>query len=399
MPDPRLIASVRINLAGIPGGLQRKLQALTNRVAFGLLASEQFTPVELELPDVALRLRLSNREELWDETRIRSDFKHWTVASGLRDAVEAFAVVLEEARSVCAAWTLSRDSDRVAIEDWNEKLVTEPVRFDRRGFPDKLRFLREEYEVSLPEDKERDILSLSRARNCLVHRGGRVALRDLAVPDSEAREAITAYRTAHPTEPWSVERSRDALSARGISPAMAVTWLKIQPIAEIDGAITDLDPRESPFVPAGAELGVQVQRATREFLLGEVVTLSANDFAGMCFAFFNAGRTLADALEERGRALGVQFTEEPAANSDEYLGVGEEEVIEKKEDRSGRGNLGWDEIMPSGQILASPPPSREDPSSMFRGHVIGDGQENEPEATGTDRKALGPRSNKTGNNA
>ncbi len=119
MSNPRLIASVHINLAGIPGGLQGKLQALINRVAFGLLAAEHFTPEELELPDVVLRLQLTDRDELWDEARLRSDFKYWTLTAGLRDAVEAFACTLEEARSVCATWTLSKESDRVAISDWN----------------------------------------------------------------------------------------------------------------------------------------------------------------------------------------------------------------------------------------------------------------------------------------
>lgn len=310
MPVPHLIASIKINLAGIAGGLQRTLQGLINRAAFGLQAAQDFDPDELRLPDVAFHLQLSGKEELWDKTLLRSDFRSWLLAAVLRDAVEAFARALEEARSVCATWVLSSPSGKVSIADWNERFVDEARRFHRLGLPDKLDFLRREYEVTLPEDKKKDLLSLNRARNCLVHRGGVVSLRDLDVSEAEANNAISEWRAAHPTEAWTNEQIKEALRAKGVQPALVVSWLKLQLIAELDGDTTNLDPREEPYVPGGSTIGLQVQRETRAFDLGSDIALSSNDFAEICFAFFNAAQTLTKALEERGRSLGVQFTEQ-----------------------------------------------------------------------------------------
>lgn len=310
MPVPQLTASIRINLAGIAGGLQRTLQGLINRAAFGLQAAQDFDPAELRLPDVALHLQLSGKDELWDKTHLRTDFRSWVLAAIFRDAVEAFGRALEEARSVCATWALSSPSERVSIADWNERFVDEARRFHRRGLPDKFDFLRQEYAVALPEDKEKDLLSLNRTRNCLVHRGGVVSLRDLDVSEAVAGNAISEWRAAHPTEAWTNEQIKEALQAKGVQPALTVSWLKLQLISELDGGTTNLDPREEPFVPGGSTISIQVQRETRAFDLGSRIELSSNDFAEICFAFFNAAQTLTKALEERGRSLGVQFTEQ-----------------------------------------------------------------------------------------
>jgi hypothetical protein len=313
MTEPRLTASIRINLAGILAGLQRTLQGLTNLVAFGLQASQRFTTDQLALPDVAFHLRLSTRADLWEKSRVRSNFQSWILASGLRDAVEAFASVLEEARIVCAAWTLSNSSGHVSIPEWNERLGDEGRHFHSLGLPRRVDFLHCKYGVALPEDKEKDIRSLNRARNCLVHRAGVVTLRDLDAPESRAQDAISIWRASHATDPWTNEQSKAALRAQGIEPALVVSWLKLQPFAELDDVRTPLDPREQPYVPAGSTIGMEVTRETRAFELDTRVSFTSNDFAEIGFAFFNAAQTLVQALEAKGRGLGVDFTEQSDA--------------------------------------------------------------------------------------
>jgi hypothetical protein len=305
----QLEARLRINLAGLSGTLHRRLQGLMNFVALGLKAAEAYTDESLSLPDVEFPLKLSNAAEVRDPERVRREFKQWILAAGVRDAVEAFSMVLESAREILAAWSISLVGEKVPIKLFNSRLVDEGLEFHRKGFPGKLAFLRDNYSVNLPSTKEGYLLSINRARNCLVHRGGTVSFQDLDAKPSEIDAAISAHRSASPTEPWTNAQVRAALSTAGIEPSLEVKWLRLRLFVERADERIYLDVREGPHDVGGGVLGVEVQLAERRFGLGEPVVFDSNEFSEIAWTLSTCARNLTEAVEQRGRELGVPFDE------------------------------------------------------------------------------------------
>jgi hypothetical protein len=303
----RLVARLRVNLAGLSGDLHRHLQELMNFVALGLKAADGAGEEVRTLPDVEIPQVLSKAAELWDSDTLRSKFRRWILAAGVRDAVESFSMVLEDARQILAAWSLSLAGERVPVELWNTRFVEENHKFHRRGLPDKLDFLRREYSISLSKPKEEYLLSINRARNCLVHRGGIVAFPDLVANQGEISEAIRTRRAASPTEPWTREQVKAALLGAGIEPYLQVKWLRLKLFLQQGDDRTYIDLRQGPFKSTGGFLGMEVQLVERQFEVGEPLVVDSNEFSEIAWTLSNCARNLTEAIERRGRDLGVPF--------------------------------------------------------------------------------------------
>jgi hypothetical protein len=302
-PTREMRATIRINMDSIPGRLQVRLQWFINMVAFGLQASADFESARLPLPDVRKAMKLSGDTDAWDVAQVRRAFANWMLACGSRELMEEFSGVLEQAREILSVWALG--SGEVSAEDWNRRMVTEAQRFQKLGFPDKVVFLRQEYSVELPADKEADLLSLNRARNCLVHRGGVVGLPDIPVTKEQLTEALRKRREREPTETWTNQQVVSALRDEGLRPALDLTWPRMELFSEKDGAQTVLEPGSR--VEAGALVALRVVRQSKSFEYGQLVRLSSDDFSEIAYALLNASFALRDAVEARGRAMGATF--------------------------------------------------------------------------------------------
>lgn len=306
---------IQINLDGIPGRVQVRLQWLINMVAFGLQAADRFEPDRLALPETQLTMQLSSDKDAFDVAQVRRAFSIWVLANGLRAIMEEFSSSLEEARLVLAAWTLK--SGDAAGAQWNQLMVGERLRFHRLGFPDKLVFLRTRYGVALPIDTEKDLISLNQARNCLVHREGIVSFQDLPVSQAQFSEALGRRRRNWPQEAWSNDQTIAALKESGLQPSLEATWLCIEVFGEKDGVERILDLRQQPVVEGGTNVGLRVTRKRAQFEIGTLVQFSADDFSQIAYTLFNAAKALRGAVESRGRAVGATFLSSPNDQSAE----------------------------------------------------------------------------------
>lgn len=307
-PTREMRATIHINMDSIPGRLQVRLQWFINMVAFGLQASSSFESPRLALPDARITMQLSGDADAWDLAQVRKAFANWMLACGLRELVEEFSGSLAQSREFLAAWALG--SGQITGEDWNKRMVTEAQRFHKLGFPDKVEFLKDEYGVELPQDKHEDLLSINRARNCLVHRGGIVGLPDIPVTKDELSEVLQARRDREPTEKWSSQQVVSALREAGLQSALVLTWQRMELYTEKDGKERVLDPRgdaDARRVEAGALVGLRVVKQTHAFEYGQVIRLSADDFCEIAYALLNTAFALRDAVEARGRAMGATF--------------------------------------------------------------------------------------------
>lgn len=270
--------SVHVNLAALTSQLQRALQRSIDLTSFGLMAAAR-APREdaLKLPGAWFQLATAGNEAL-DFESAGAEFQKWAVACGLRDSIEAMRVFLEEARNIVAVWSLT-GRPTIMGEEWNAKMVREAREFHKMGLPGKIEFLKKNYDPVLLPDSADEVLSINDARNCLVHRRGIVADRDLNALDG-----------------------------------LLVQWRKFELVVRGPGGERVIVPPAT--IQGGETLSGRQARASRLFRLGEGVSFSPQEFAELCWTLLWFGKALVQNVEAHGKAKGVKFTEpQPATET------------------------------------------------------------------------------------
>jgi hypothetical protein len=181
----------QVNLDVPRDQLQRALQRTIYLVSGALNSSTYIEEAHLKLPDIGIEATFDSSLK-WSTDEVRNNLKEWTLQNGFRDTVESLSAFLEEIHRICSVWSLIKKQERGQtltgkdLQNFNE---VEPRKFHRLGLPDKLDHLRDSHFISVDPDMIRNVLSVNRARNCLVHRSGIVT--DL---DAEAGKLIVRWR-------------------------------------------------------------------------------------------------------------------------------------------------------------------------------------------------------------
>lgn len=101
----------------------------------------------------------------------KDEFQRWVIANGLRELHEAFVEYLEKLNQACLT------IDWVAGRLTSHECDLRHKKFHKTGFPEKLKRLREDFDVQTLH--EEGLLSLNSARNCLTHRRGVIGSLDV----------------------------------------------------------------------------------------------------------------------------------------------------------------------------------------------------------------------------
>lgn len=263
-----------INLRGVVAGLHQALQRAIDLVAFGLHAAGGATDPgptvhgSMKIPGVIANLTPARDAAMSFDTA-RDEFKRWVLACGLRDAVEGVSQTLEEARKVGVVVSFGGE---MTGADWNERVVGESARFDRRPLPDKINFLAALCGPSVMPAALEKVKTINKARNCLVHRQGIVGNRDCNASDG-----------------------------------LLVEWTKLDlvvPTAGGDEVVTAL-----PFtLKAGERLSMRNSLRQKLFRLGDTVSFTAQEFSYICWTLFQFGQQLVLNLQELMNAKGLTIT-------------------------------------------------------------------------------------------
>lgn len=185
--------------------------------------------------------------------------------------MEAAAGFLDEVRQVCAFYSLGGQATINGAE-WNAKINSEKKEFHRLEFPRKIVHLRQHYGDQLISELCDEVLSINKARRCLVHRGGKVSTLDF--------------------------NSNEALIVR---------WQKMEVL--IDG------PRGRRIVvppanaDAGETVGLRQVKTSKQFHEGDAVSFSAQDFSELCWTFFVFAKQIVSNVVTYGQAQGVPIKE------------------------------------------------------------------------------------------
>lgn len=168
---------VQLNSKVILGNYQIELQKLLNIFNFSnstaIMQNEnsyQYIKPFLDISP-AKNLKLSFEE-------IKSAFIIWNITNIMRNSIECVSNFLEEVYIYCTIIVISKKNN-LTVNEWNETLSNGKVSFNRLGLPDKIEYLKNNYDVYSNFDEY--IVSINKARNCLVHRKGIVSERDIDI--------------------------------------------------------------------------------------------------------------------------------------------------------------------------------------------------------------------------
>lgn len=154
-------------------------------------------------------------------------------------------------------------------------------KFHGLGLPGKIDFLVTEYDPSLRPDLTDEVLSINKARNCMVHRNGIVSALDLNSDEG-----------------------------------LLVRWIKMQIITK--GPRGQRVVTGGDIIKAGESVSVQQEASQKLFLAGESISFTTDEFSELCFTTMLFGMQLVDNIDNYARAKGMRFdstTEESMASN------------------------------------------------------------------------------------
>lgn len=156
-----LVLSVSLSELGVNSILDT-----ARMVAFALNAASNQREPDFQIPGTILAHRLPARDSL---SNFRGRFEAWIISAGLERYIQILGQFLDSAVYV----SQSRSSTQTG---------TNPRTFgaiSRTSLPYKIEAVEQLLGIELNAEAKRSVLSINRARACLVHRGGVVTSRDI----------------------------------------------------------------------------------------------------------------------------------------------------------------------------------------------------------------------------
>ena len=230
----------------------------------------------------------------WDDQAVKKVYLQWVLANGFRDSIESLSMFLESAHKMLSYWELGEKQKKgiqLTGSDWNRIVHKDPPKFNKLGFPDKLGHLKEAHSIIFDEILGSHVLSINKARNCFVHRGGIVTPKDLT---SENSLSITYRRLA-----MSVQ-NKDGISD-----------LRIGQILEKDSVVV-----------------VKNQDEEMKFNLGNRIELNTVEFSGIIWCLFLFGKGLVQKMENYGAQNGLIFRDEGVTAQQTSVGDGDDHATQ-----------------------------------------------------------------------
>lgn len=163
--------NIEVNLPAALAKLDRDLQRLVDLVSIGVIGVRKVEQDEYGVSPFPSSQQLHPAVP-YDQAK--GEYVTWVLRNAFAQAIDHAGEFLEQCRLLATLHLL--DSKTISGEDWNRILTNEREAFDRKFFPDKIKWLREKCGATF--QFEEHVLTLNQARNCLVHRLGVVSKRD-----------------------------------------------------------------------------------------------------------------------------------------------------------------------------------------------------------------------------
>lgn len=214
--------------------------------------------------------------------RARSQALDWLLSAFLRDSIEATGLFLDECLGCCALMKASVKG-RLQGEEVDRLFNALPRINHRLHFPQKLEKLDREFGVTTRFN--RHVLSLNRARTCVVHRLGVVSALDVDE-----------------------------------SGMLKVVFQRINMVAVGKTTGAELLLKEGVVVPEESALEVRFVDHERIFVEGNKLQFEAGEIYDTIITLWRFGTAAALSVENYDRGLGLKFAE-PLLQGDTQFGI------------------------------------------------------------------------------
>lgn len=265
---------VRVDLLSMQGIFFRRLQHQLDITKILQVGCESVTEIQVKEAHEFGSFAPANGAQLSHE-EAQGEARDWLLRGFLRDSMEGTGLFLDECLSVCTLMHLSR-KEKASAEEINRALYESPRAHHKLYFPQKLEKLKREFNVT--SRFEAHVLSLNKARTCVVHRLAEVSSFDV----DETGKLKLLFQHAK-------------LVARGEESGFEV---QVQPnmVFEEDAMI------EMHFVDR-----------ERSFAIGERIRLQPFELYDTIITLWRFGLTMALSIEAYGKSLGLDFKRELSA--------------------------------------------------------------------------------------
>ena len=194
-------------------------------------------------------------------TQVREVAQGWLLKSFLRDSIEATGLFLDECLNVCSVVEIAAKG-KAASHELHHVFNALPLKNHKLPFPEKLSRLERVFGICSPLAPH--VLSINRARNCVVHRLGLVSLLD--------------------TDPQN---------------ELVVNWITTKAVArEIETGRELVLDRPGLLIERESLLDVHWVEHQKKYRLGEQIKLTRFELNSCAVTFYLFGKTCVEAIEE-----------------------------------------------------------------------------------------------------
>lgn len=200
---------------------------------------------------------------------IKEEFRIWIEAGGFRELADTFSVYLDSVHHACYVMKSVKDGASVS------EVTGANFKYRGQGLPNKLNILNQRFCVR--PNHEYQLISLSKARNCLTHRNGIVEDEDL----------------------------------RGES-EFVVRWYGVDLFIEEPNGNRHLlgeMPPDGLYLSEGGSVKMQFVERVRSFNRGDRLMLSTRDLAEVCWFYDREARAVLASVMGFASSIGVEVNQ------------------------------------------------------------------------------------------
>jgi hypothetical protein len=265
MPDQTL--RIHLNLAALWSNYFVRLQHLLDAASFLQAGAAVVTEEQVEAQRVFMAFHPAGNSRL-PQAEVTAMAQDWVTRSFLRDSIELTGLFLDECLSTCGVLQLAAKGNANGAEV--QRVLNDlPLRNHRLHFPEKLATLERDFGVRsrwVPH-----VLSINRARTCVVHRLGAVSVQDV-----------------------------------GANNELVVNWCTTQMWArEIDSGKKIPVDQPGILIEKKSMLEMHFVEHERRFSLGSQITLTPYDLYSTIITLWLFGTSNAEAIEAYARDQGL----------------------------------------------------------------------------------------------
>lgn len=256
---------VTVNLDAFVFEFSREIQEMLDGV-YVFMAGADLVTDDVLAQSTILRANLISENSATLE-QVKQHGRNWLVKSLLTDCVDTGGRLLDKGRQLCALYRLS-EKELIKAEEFDAIKGSQWKDFHKKEFPRKFSTL--ENDFGLQFALKEHFLSINKARNCIVHRGGRVTQLDI----NDNNQLTIKWRAIKIVHKESEQGQEKVINSR-------------------------------TQVNKGELLSIKIEDTQRSFGYDSKIELSDTDLSDIASTMFFFARDFANQIEEYGKKLGI----------------------------------------------------------------------------------------------